>query len=607
MGMRASLSTFPTLAVILSIAGLSGCPWPSSGEHSANLATTSIPSAFNILSVSASSNAVKTFDVTWENSSGASTYQVCLYDTNETDNCLSLGSATTGTNQTVTLDDTRLNDDLDFFIIASNTGGNRSSSTLTASTANVRAAIGYFKASNTEDSDRFGYAVSLSSDGNTLAVGAYREDSDTTGVNNTPINNSMLLSGAVYVFVKSGSTWVQEAYVKPLNTGAGDEFGYAVSLDSDGNTLAVGAPLEDSSSIVVNGVDNDSSLNSGAVYVFTKSGTWSEEAYIKPTNTGDDDQFGYSVSLDSSGTTLAIGAHLEDSDTVGTVSTANDDGSANGAAYVFVKSGSWSQEAYIKADVTDNDDQFGNSVSLSQNGLTLAVGAYLEDSDSTVVDGVNNDDAANSGAVYVFIKSGTWSQDAYIKPFNTGDGDQFGRAVSLNSDGTALAVGADREQSNAMGVGGDETNDSLSGAGAAYTFTKSGGVWSQEAYIKASNTDADDRFGYSVSLSPDGNTLAVGAHFENSNATGINGNQNDDSSADSGAAYVFVKSGSWSQDSYLKATDTNDIDEFGLSLSLDSDGGNLVVGAYSEDSNATGVGGDDSNNTQADSGAVYLY
>ena len=401
--------------------------------------------------------------------------------------------------------------------------------------------------------------------------------------------------------------WVQEAYVKPLNTGAGDEFGYSVSLDSDGNTLAVGAPLEDSDSIVVNGVNNDSSTDSGAVYVFTKSGTWSQEAYIKPTNTGNDDQFGYSVSLDSSGTTLAIGALFEDSNTTGINLGSNDSGSNNGAAYVFVKSGTWSQEAYIKSDITDDDDQFGNSVSLSQDGTTLAVGAYLEDSDSKVVDGVNNDDAANSGAVYVFTKSGTWSQDAYIKPLNTGAGDQFGRAVSLNSDGTALAVGADLERSSAIGVGGDGTNDSLSDAGAAYTFTKSGGVWSQEAYIKASNTEPDDRFGYSVSLSPDGNTLAVGAHFENSNATGINGDQSNNARPDSGAAYVFVKSGSWSQDSYLKAAATNDIDEFGFALSLDADGGNLAVGAYSEDSNATGVGGDGSNNTQADSGAVYLY
>lgn len=605
MGIRASLSTFPTLAVILSTAGLSGCPWPSSGEHTANLAITSIPSAFNILSVSASSNTVKTFDVTWESSSGASIYQVCLYDTNETNNCLSLGSATTGTTQTVTLDDTRLNDDLDFFIIASNTGGNRSSSTLTASTANVTAAIGYFKASNTEDSDRFGYAVSLSSDGSTLAVGAYREDSDTTGVNNTPINNLMLLSGAVYVFVKTGSTWVQEAYVKPLNTGAGDEFGYSVSLDSDGNTLAVGAPLEDSNSMIVGGADNNISADSGAVYVFIKSGsTWAQEAYVKPSNTGAGDEFGYSVSLDSSGTTLAVGARYEDSN----ASSDNDLGSDNGATYVFVKSGTWSQEAYIKPLNTGNDDQFGNSVSLSQDGVTLAVGAYLEDSDSKLVGAVDNNNSANSGAVYVFTKSGiTWSQDVYVKPFNTGAGDQFGRSVSLNSDGTALAVGADLERSAATGVGGNELDDSLSGAGAVYTFTKSGASWAREAYIKASNTEADDRFGYSVSLSPDGNTLAVGAHFENSNATGINGDQNDNTSADTGAVYVFVKSGSWSQDSYLKATDTNDIDEFGLALSLDSDGGNLAVGAYSEDSNATGVGGDDSDNTQADSGAVYLY
>ncbi|MDW8373921.1 MAG: FG-GAP repeat protein, partial [Planctomycetota bacterium] len=72
-----------------------------------------------------------------------------------------------------------------------------------------------------------------------------------------------------------------------------------------------------------------------------------------------------------------------------------------------------------------------------------------------------------------------------------------------------------------------------------YVFVRSGGVWSQQAYIKASNTGADDWFGYSVALSADGNTLAVGAPYEESNATGIGGNQNDNSAADSGAVYLF--------------------------------------------------------------------
>jgi hypothetical protein len=113
------------------------------------------------------------------------------------------------------------------------------------------------------------------------------------------------------------------------------------------------------------------------------------------------------------------------------------------------------------------------------------------------------------------------------------------------------------EDSNATGINGNQADDSAPDSGAVYVFTRSGGVWSQQAYVKASNTGPGDSFGFSLALSADGNTLAVGAYLENSNATGIGGNQADNSALDSGAVYVFTRSGGvWSQQAYIKASNT---------------------------------------------------
>ena len=100
-------------------------------------------------------------------------------------------------------------------------------------------------------------------------------------------------------------------------------------------------------------------------------------------------------------------------------------------------------------------------------------------------------------------------------------------------------MGTNSEDSNATGVNGNQADNSASDSGAVYVFTRSGSSWSQQAYVKASNTEANDNFGISVALSADGNTLAVGAYGEDSNATGINGNQADNSASSSGAVYVY--------------------------------------------------------------------
>ena len=480
-------------------------------------------------------------------------------------------------------------------------------------------AIGYFKASNT-GSDGFGLAVSLSGDGNTLAVGASGEDSNAIGINGDQADNSARAAGAVYVFTRSGTIWAQQAYIKASNTGSGDRFGNAVSLSDNGNTLAVGATLERSNATAINGDQvNNSAINAGAVYVFTRSGsTWAQQAYIKASNTDLNDQFANTVSLSDNGNTLAVGAWLEDSDATGINGDQADNSARDaGAVYVYTRSGTtWTQQAYIKASNTGSGDQFGRAVSLSgADGNTLAVGANREDSWATGINGWQADNRANSaGAVYVFTRSDTtWIQQAYIKASNTGIVDEFGQVVDLSDDGNTLAVGAIGESSNATGINGNQNNNFSPRSGAVYVYTRSGTIWSRQAYIKASNTGSGDRFGWAVSLSgDDGNTLAVSAPSERSNATGINGDQVDNSLRDAGAVYVYTRSGTtWIQQAYVKASNTGSTDQFGdvfgQSISLSDDGNTLAVGAMWESSNATGINGDQADNSAPQAGATYLY
>jgi len=263
--------------------------------------------------------------------------------------------------------------------------------------------------------------------------------------------------------------------------------------------------------------------------VFTRTGgVWSQQAYLKASDTGAVDYFGYSVAL--SGHTLAVGA-------IGVGGNQPDNSASDsGAVYVFTQTGGvWSQQGYLKASNTDANDWFGYSIALS--GDTLAVGARGEASAATGVGGNEADNTAvDSGAVYVFTRTGgVWSQQAYLKASNTGAGDNFGVSVALSGD--RLAIGAIREDSAATGVGGNQADNSAGDSGAVYMFTRAAGVWSQLAYVKASNAGAGDLFGSAVALS--GATLAVGAPDEDSAATGVGGNQVDNSAVASGAVYVW--------------------------------------------------------------------
>ena len=460
----------------------------------------------------------------------------------------------------------------------------------------------YLKASNTGLGDNFGDAVAVA--GDTVVVGARHEASNATGVNGNQADNSATDSGAVYVFVRSGTAWSQQAYLKASNTGLGDNFGNAVAVAGD--TVVVGARHEASNATGVNGNQADNSaLISGAAYVFVRSaGVWSQQAYLKASNTGGSDRFGYSVAV--AGDTVVVGAGYEDSNATGVNGNQADNSASNaGAAYVFVRSGTtWSQQAYLKASNTGMFDLFGVSVAVS--GDTVVVGAFFEASNATGVNGNQADNSASySGAAYVFVRSGTtWSQQAYLKASNTGGGagDFFGSSVAVSGD--TVVVVASGESSNATGVNGNQADNSAPASGAAYVFVRSGTTWSQQAYLKASNTGAGDYFGKSVAVS--GDTLVVAAFQEDSNATGVNGNQADNSATDSGAAYVFVRSGTtWSQQAYLKASNTGAGDLFGLSVAVSGD--TVVVGAYGESSNATGVNGNQADNSAFNAGAAYVF
>ncbi len=474
--------------------------------------------------------------------------------------------------------------------------------------------IGYLKASNTDTEDRFGSSVALSADGTTLAIAAELEDSNDRGVGGDQSNNDAVNSGAVYIFVRGEDGWTQEEYIKASNTNADDHFGSSVALSADGKTLAIGARREASNARKVGGAQSSNhAAGSGAVYIFVRGEDgWTQEEYIKASNADVFDWFGSLVSLSGDGNTLAVGAWAESNNTRGVGGREeNNHATRSGAVYIFVRGeDGWTQEEYIKASNTDAFDRFGVSVALSASGKILAVGADGEGSRARGIGGnQGNNDMPRSGAVYIFVREDNdWTQEAYLKASNTDTGDSFGASVTLSADGNTLAVGASREGSSARGVGGSQNNNDAIDSGAVYTFVREANGWTQEAYLKASNTGAEDRFGISVALDDDGNTLAVGAWGEGSSARGVGGNTNNNNSVFSGAVYVFARQdNSWTQGTYLKASNTNAGDLFGSSVSLSADGNTLAVASLFEASNTRGIGGAQNNNDAPVSGAVYLY
>ena len=449
---------------------------------------------------------------------------------------------------------------------------------------------------------------------------------------------------------------VQAAYLKASNPGSGDRFGNAIALSGD--TLVVAARSERSAATGVDGDQSDNSAsNAGAAYVFVRSGkTWSQQAYLKASNTDSGDYFGSSVAI--SGDTIVIGATAEDSSATGVGGDeSKNDASQSGAAYVFQRSGmTWTQSAYLKAVNTGSPDMFGTSVAIAAD--TIAVGAIQENSAATGINGDPfNDLATNAGAVYLFERSGaTWIPGDYVKASNTNSGDHFGISVAL--DGDVLVVGARYEASAASGVDGDQTDNSIANSGAAYVFGRTAGVWSQEAYLKASSPSVNETFGGAVTVSGDtvvvgapiggalfqgeafvftrngttwshqadlvpaplqsgilrfaatlslsGERLLVGAYNDKSGVPGVNANPLDQSQNAAGAAHLFVRTGTaWTKEAYFKAPAPGFLDLFGSSCSLSGD--TAVVSAPRDDSAAAGVDGDPTDDSLFDAGGVVVF
>jgi len=496
---------------------------------------------------------------------------------------------------------------------------------------------GYLTASNADPYDHFGCSVAIS--GDTVVVGADCEQSSATGVNGDQTSNGASKSGAAYVFVRSGTTWSQQAYLKASNTQALDFFGQSVAISGD--TVVVGAPSEDSAAVGVNGDQSDNSAPSaGAAYVFVRSGTmWSQQAYLKASNTDADDCLGYSVAI--SGDKVVAGAYLEDND--------DWEGDQAGASYVFFMTTDIVVEQPVGHVLTDGAAtvDFGRGLLGTSRSLTFVIrnaGEFVLTGLSISITGpqagdfvvttaptapvppgvsttftvrfapgalglrtatlqiLSNDSDESPFDIRLSGEGLTPDQLVYLKASNTDAVDAFGYSMAISGD--TVVVGAHYEDSAATGVNGNQSDNSASAAGAAYIFVGSGTTWSQQAYLKASNTEAGDHFGLSVAIS--GDTVVVGAYYEDSAATGIDGNQNDNSATDSGAAYVFVRSGTtWSQQAYLKASNTGAGDYFGGKVAVSGD--TIVVGADCEDGAATGVNGNQGDNSAPNAGAAYIF
>jgi hypothetical protein len=386
-------------------------------------------------------------------------------------------------------------------------------------------------------SDRYYARKALSTDGNTLAV--------------TCPDFPSFLNSRVYIYRFNGSSWSELTVLGGVDQ-VGEFFGSSVALSGDGNVLAVGAKYADNNPFVYPSGDFAYANGSGAVYIYRFDGTEIlQEALLKPQMSG--------------------------------------------------PRPSISPEETFWTGIN-----FGNSLSLSDDGRIIAIGAKNDSSSSIGVGGSELDNcgwdrawtwqelscaAPFSGAAYVFAYDGSaWTKQAYIKASNPQHIDGFGHALHLSGNGRALAVGAPYEDKASTGVDGDQSTPGRVAyqSGAVYVFHSDGADWSQQAYVKASNSRTTAyadlycclglNFGRDIELSTSGEMLAVGAPGEDSNADGVNGDQNDDTAWASGAVYVFrLKDSSWVQESYVKDPNSRLEKGFGRYLSISGDGTVLVV------------------------------
>lgn len=355
--------------------------------------------------------------------------------------------------------------------------------------------------------DGFGSAVSLNNDGSILAVGIEVGD----GSNGTD-------SGLVKVYNNSGNSWTQLG--SDINGEAsGDTFGNALSLNASGNRIVIGGANNDNA----NGTD------SGHVRVYEYGKGWSQIGNdIDGESTSN--RFGSSVAINNTGNIIAVGAPFAD----GT------NGANSGHVRVFeLITNNWVQ---IGADIDGEaaSNRFGESVSMNSDGTIIAIGGTL-----------NNDNGTNSGHVRVFENiAGTWTQIG--TDIDGAAEDLVGTSVSLNDDGTIVVIGA--------------PSSNTTNSGLARVYENIADVWTQIG-ADIDGEAADDQFGYSVSITGNGLKVAIG------------GRLNDGSATNGGHARVFTNNGgTWTQE----GQDIDGVSASGVlgdSISLSNDGNEIAVGA----------------------------
>ena len=388
----------------------------------------------------------------------------------------------------------------------------------------------YIKASNPGINDLFGESVAIH--GNTMVIGAWWEDSNGTSQG----DNSLDDAGAAYVFVHENGVWRQQAYLKAANPVVDGNFGRTV--DISGDTL-----------IISHSGDAVDFPYGGAAFIFVRSGeTWTLQATLRASAPAEQHFFSGRVAIDGdtavvaepvrklvtvfvrSGTTWSRQKEIllnngsisgiTSVDISGDTLVASSGNQSGGQAYVYTRTGSdWAyQTTLVTAEPSPPwDNYFGYSTRI--DGDTIVAGAQGE------------------SKAYVFTRSGTsWTQQAVLIASNYDMNDDFGYAVAIRGD--RIVVGAYNEASPATGVnGGQGDDDNFWGAGAAYVFQRTGTSWSQEAYLKASNTTERYYFGWNVAISD--KFVAVGSPDEWGASAGVNGNPNDVTLKDAGAVYTF--------------------------------------------------------------------
>ncbi len=366
--------------------------------------------------------------------------------------------------------------------------------------------------SDTMSGDNFGRSVSIF--GNTFVTGASSDD-----------NAGGSDAGSAYVFVQSNHAWTEQAKLIAADGSAIDWFGYSVAVSGD--SVVIGALLD----------DNSGGLNAGSAYVFVRSAnTWTQQTKLTASDAAPNDSFGNAVALD--GDTALIGANSDD----------NAGGADAGSAYVFVRTaGNWTQQAKLTALGAAAGDRFGQSVALS--GDTAIVGASSDNSGAGTA----------AGSARIFVRTaGSWTEQAILVPADSAAHDEFGVSVAI--DGNTAIVGS---------IGNDHSG--VEYAGAAYVFVRSGGAWTQQAKLIASNPAEFDFFGYFLALYGDRAIVTGANQFE----TG------------SGAAYLYARTGPvWTLQRKLTVPNSSSFNSAALTADLAiigdlNRGGNYVFG-YSD-------------------------